>query len=186
MPEIDVMLPLGTPLPGKVVAWGYNNAGQATGPPAALSGVSAIGAGADHTLAVIGTPTVDFGNKILGAASTAKTFTLRNTGTGPLAITGASTTGGNSGDFTVNTSLMSPPIFAGGEGVVIVTFNPTTTGPAPPPCASSATTPTKPSRTSSSPAASSPPWKTSGRSTSAASRTPAPAPTSTTTNAMAP
>ena len=114
---------------GKVLVWGDNSQGQGAVPAAAQSGVTAIGAGSYHTLAVIGTPSVDFGNKILGAASTAKTFTLRNTGTGPLAITSVSTLGGNSSDFTVNTSLMSPPIFAGGEGVVIVTFNPTATGP---------------------------------------------------------
>jgi len=39
-------------VPGTVIAWGYNGSGQVTVPEAARSGVTAIAAGAAHSLAL--------------------------------------------------------------------------------------------------------------------------------------
>lgn len=50
-PEISIEQPAGTPLSGRVIAWGFNANGQ-TNVPAGLGGVNAISAGAYHSVAL--------------------------------------------------------------------------------------------------------------------------------------
>ncbi len=73
-----------------------------------------------------GTASIAFG--AVGNSSHVKTFILKNTGNGPLIITSVSVTGGNAGDFSVNTSgmLISVPAVTG--TTFTVTFTPAASG----------------------------------------------------------
>jgi hypothetical protein len=77
---------------------------------------------ADHT---------DFGSAAVTGGTVVRTFTVQNTGTGALSLTGSSpyvaVGGTNSADFSV-TSTPSTPIAASGSTTFQVTFNPTGSG----------------------------------------------------------
>ncbi len=60
--------------------------------------------------------------------SQTKTFTVRNTGDGFLKLTGVSVTGGNTGDFLVNTAGMSTSIAQNSSTTFSVTFQPSAAG----------------------------------------------------------
>ena len=77
---------------------------------------------------VSGTSAVDFGSARVGFTSLANTFTIKNAGPDALDITGITTTGGNSGDFMVNTTSMDSGLASGESTTFVVTFNPTATG----------------------------------------------------------
>ena len=77
---------------------------------------------------VDGTASIAFGTVNTGSSSAVKTFTIRNTGTDPLTVTGASVTGGNAGDFTVNTTGIAGSVAAAGSTTFSVTFSPTAVG----------------------------------------------------------
>jgi hypothetical protein len=77
---------------------------------------------------VDGTASISFGTVNTGSSSAAKTFTIKNTGTSALSVTGASLTGGDTGDFTVNTTGMASSVTGGGSTTFTVTFTPTAAG----------------------------------------------------------
>lgn len=73
--------------------------------------------------------TVTYGNQTVGVASTAKTFTIKNTGSAALTVSSVSVTGGNAADFTVNTTGMATSVPATtGSTSFTVTFNPSAVG----------------------------------------------------------
>ncbi len=77
-----------------------------------------------------GTASIAFGTVTLGSSSAAKTFTIKNTGTGALTITSVGATGGNAGDFPVNTAGMLTSVPAtNGSTTFSVTFTPAAAGP---------------------------------------------------------
>ena len=71
--------------------------------------------------------TITCGILAIGSTS-AKTFTVRNTGTVALALTSVSVTGGNTGDFPVNITGMLTSIPAGGFTTFSVSFTPAAAG----------------------------------------------------------
>ncbi len=70
----------------------------------------------------------DFGNANTGGGNVVRTFTIENTGTANLTVTGITMTGANAALFTVGTLTPASPIIAGGTATFTVTFAPTTTG----------------------------------------------------------
>ena len=111
---------------GSVIAWGWTAAGQQVNVPAAAqSGVFAIAAGGSHNLALRDLNPVNFGARSPGPAGIVRTFTLKNTGPGPLTITGVGVTGGAEADFVVDASLV-PSSLPGpaGQATFTVTFRP--------------------------------------------------------------
>ncbi|MBX7207486.1 MAG: choice-of-anchor D domain-containing protein [Verrucomicrobiaceae bacterium] len=111
---------------GIVVGWGNNSNGQTT-IPASVTTATAIGAGDSHSLAVTA-PAIDFGSQNVNSTGTARTFTIRNTGTAPLTISNIASFGANGGDFAVNTSTTSASVVAGGSTTFSVAFSPTNSG----------------------------------------------------------
>ncbi len=75
-----------------------------------------------------GASIIGYGGVALGSSSAVKTFTIRNTGPGALALTSVSVTGGTAGDFTVNTAGMLASVPAGGSTAFTVTFAPAAAG----------------------------------------------------------
>ena len=74
--------------------------------------------------------TVDLGTETVGIAGSAKTFTVRNVGTGTLNVnTTITVTGTNASDFVVDNTGMSPVLGPGGNTAFTVTFDPTGSGP---------------------------------------------------------
>ena len=113
---------------GSVVAWGGNSEGQTTVPDG-LTGVQAIAGGGSYTVA-LRNPVVAFGDQSVTTTSTAKTFTIKNTGAAALAISGVSVAGADAADFTVSTTGMLSSVPATtGETTFTVTFAPSETGP---------------------------------------------------------
>lgn len=115
---------------GTVVAWGYDNGYGELNVPAGLGGVTGIAAGYYHSAVLAGTTGVDFGNLTAGSIGTPKTFTIRNTGSGPLSVTGVSTLG-HTGDYALNTTGMLTSIPAGGQTTFTVAFQPKAPGSRP-------------------------------------------------------
>jgi alpha-tubulin suppressor-like RCC1 family protein len=112
---------------GSIFAWGDASDGQ-TSVPSGLSGVAAIAAGGFHTVALAG-GMVGFGTQNVATPSVAKTFTIQNTGTGALMISGVSVTGGSAADFSVNTTgMLSSLPAATGITAFTVTFTPNASG----------------------------------------------------------
>ena len=105
---------------GTVLAWGDNGGGQ-TSVPDGLRGVRAIAAGGSYTVALV-RASVDFGRQKMGDSSAAKTFLLKNTGLAALNISGATVTGENPGDFSVDTRSMSPRVAPGTETALSIAF----------------------------------------------------------------
>lgn len=108
---------------GEVVAWGYSFPAGVPTAPAGLGPVTAIAAGSNHTLALLGTSAVDFGSQPIGVAGPWKTFTIKNTGSAALSITSVSVVGFNSGDFAVDSSGMLTSVPAAGQTTFRVLFN---------------------------------------------------------------
>ena len=115
---------------GTVVTWGKNDAGQSNVPPSFSDG-AAIAAGYSHTVALsfpVPAP-IEFGNQMVATTSLAKTITIRNSGSAVLNIAGVSLTGGQVGDFTIDTSTMLTSLAAGVQTTIRVRFAPTAGGP---------------------------------------------------------
>lgn len=70
-----------------------------------------------------GADTIDFGYVSTGSTRS-KTFTIRNTGYSALPINSVAPSGGNAGDFTVNTTGMLTSVPVGGSTTFSITFNP--------------------------------------------------------------
>ncbi|MEO7309093.1 MAG: choice-of-anchor D domain-containing protein [Chitinophagaceae bacterium] len=68
-----------------------------------------------------------FGN-VSTSGNLVKTFTIQNTGTAPLAVSGISITGADAALFTVGSLTPASPIPVGGSGTFTITFAPTSTG----------------------------------------------------------
>ena len=66
-----------------------------------------------------------FGTLQVGGQGVTNTYTIRNTGTGPLSITG----GGGTGNFALDLTAVPPVIEPGGEATFTVSWAPTVTGP---------------------------------------------------------
>ena len=111
---------------GTVLAWGYNDYGQ-TNVPAGLAGVQTFIAGGHHLVTL--SHNIGFGNVVISTPSAAKVFTIRNTGTTALNISGVSVSGGSASDFSVNTSGMSASVPAAGSTTFSVVFTPGAAGP---------------------------------------------------------
>ncbi len=75
----------------------------------------------------LSTSSLSFGSQPLGATSAPQNFTLTNTGSSPLSITGIGTTGSNPGDF-VQTNDCGTSVAAGASCTFTVTFTPTASG----------------------------------------------------------
>jgi hypothetical protein len=73
---------------------------------------------ADHT---------DFGQVAIGS-SLVRTYTIQNTGTADLNLTGVSLSLGTDTQFTIDNSSVGTPVPSGGSTTFTVTFSPTTTG----------------------------------------------------------
>ncbi len=73
---------------------------------------------ADHT---------DFGSINVTSGTVTHTFTIQNTGTAALTVSGITKSGANTADFTIGTLTPASPIAAGGSATFIVTFDPTGT-----------------------------------------------------------
>jgi len=69
----------------------------------------------------------DFGNVTVGGNVT-HTFTIYNTGSAKLDITGITKTGTNESDFSIGSLTPASPILSGGSATFTVTFAPTATG----------------------------------------------------------
>jgi alpha-tubulin suppressor-like RCC1 family protein len=133
---------------GTVVAWGYNENGEIE-VPEGLSNVAAITAGGRHSVALVpaaaqlfpeivveqpsgteltsGMSTVAFGSLATGTTA-ARTFTVKNSGTGNLTGLGISFSGADAADFSV-TASPTAPVVPNGETTFMVTFEPTSGGP---------------------------------------------------------
>lgn len=72
---------------------------------------------------------VQFNDQVVSTTSASKTFTLKNLGVTPLLISSVTTTGGNNGEFSVNTSAMASGIPANGQTTFSVSFTPSVVGP---------------------------------------------------------
>lgn len=75
-----------------------------------------------------GVDVIDFGNQAPGSASFPKTYTLRNTGSEILTISGISMASGDIGDFVVDTTGMLVSLPPGEETTFMLTFVPTALG----------------------------------------------------------
>ena len=111
---------------GTVVAWGNNGQGQTT-VPVWLTNVQAIAAGGFHTVALADF-FLNYGTQAVATASAPRTFTVRNVGNLPLNLTNVTLLGGNTADFTVNTSGMLAQVPASGLTTFTVTFTPGAVG----------------------------------------------------------
>ena len=78
---------------------------------------------------ISGSESIAFGVVTVGGSSSAKSFTIRNTGTGALALNNVSVTGSNPGSFIVNTGGMLSSVPAGGSTTFSATFVPSSAGP---------------------------------------------------------
>ena len=82
----------------------------------------------------VGIPLADGSNSVacgpaaVGYGGTAKTFTVRSTGTIDLTLSTVTTSGGNAGDFTVDTTSMASTLTPGNSTTFSVNFTPTGPG----------------------------------------------------------
>lgn len=70
----------------------------------------------------------DFGNANTGGGTVVRTFTIQNTGTANLTVTGITMSGADAAMFTVGTLTPASPIAGGNSATFTVTFTPTSTG----------------------------------------------------------
>jgi hypothetical protein len=111
---------------GTVVAFGSNTYGQ-TDVPAGLPRISYIKAGDVNTMAIANTR-VDFGNLAIGSTSPPKTYTIKNSGSDPLHITGVIMTSGNTADFSPDTDDMLTTVPVGGQTTFSISYTPSAGG----------------------------------------------------------
>lgn len=81
----------------------------------------------DNSITPSGSNDTDFGSRIIGVNTIAKTFTITNTGSDGLDLTGTplvAISGTNASDFTVTTDPAASVAAAGGTATFIVTFDP--------------------------------------------------------------
>ena len=71
---------------------------------------------------------VDFENVNAGSTSPVKTFTIKNSGTGSLVLSGVTVDGTNAGDFMIDTGGMSAALPPGGSTAFTMTFAPNSIG----------------------------------------------------------
>jgi len=99
------------------------------GPEIDITGLAVSIASGDTTPSV--TDDTDFGNIDVTVGTNPNTFTIQNTGTGPLNLTAASPyvviSGAHAGDFTL-TAIPTTPIAASGSTTFTITFNPSALG----------------------------------------------------------
>ncbi|BCX48837.1 regulator of chromosome condensation repeat-containing protein [Haloferula helveola] len=112
---------------GSTLAWGAGvyDSGQTTVPTDAQSRIVALSAGFSHSIAL---RAYRFAPQAAGTASAEKTITLRNPGEAPLTISSVVLTGGDTGDFILNTTGMASSIPVGGETTLALVFAPLETG----------------------------------------------------------
>ena len=105
---------------GTLIQWGACRIDIAFG----LSGVQAAKVNSSISYA-LRSSTVDFGGQAVGSASGSRTFTIKNTGSVPLNISGVTAQDAEAADFTVNTAgtLTTLPPFTG-QTTFSVTFHP--------------------------------------------------------------
>jgi Abnormal spindle-like microcephaly-assoc'd, ASPM-SPD-2-Hydin len=71
----------------------------------------------------------DFGSAVAGGGNIVRTFTIQNTGTGPLDLTGTPLVAiSGSADFSVSAQPAADPVAAAGSTTFVVTFDPTSVG----------------------------------------------------------
>jgi hypothetical protein len=97
-----------------------------TSDPASPLQIALSGTGTQPVAAVSPT-SLAFASQRIYTSSSAQTVTLRNTGTGTLAVSGTTITGANAGDFSRTTTCGST-LSAGSSCSIQVTFRPTATG----------------------------------------------------------
>jgi len=95
----------------------------------ALSAVTALAAPnivvkQGTTVLTSGTSSYAFADTPVGSSSSATTFTIENTGSPALTVSGVTTTTGDAADFTVNTTGMASSVGAGASTTFTVTFSP--------------------------------------------------------------
>lgn len=96
--------------------------------PAGLTGVRAIAAGYNYSVALV--TEVAFGEQLLGTTGAPRTFTITNTGKTALKVASVSVGGGNAGDFTVLTTGLPGSVPATkGATAFTVAFRPGALGP---------------------------------------------------------
>ncbi len=75
-----------------------------------------------------GTGSYHFGSTQTGTPLGPVTFTIQNTGTKNLNVSGVSKAGMDVSDFIINTGALTSPVIAGKDTTFTITFNPSTTG----------------------------------------------------------
>jgi uncharacterized repeat protein (TIGR01451 family) len=79
---------------------------------------------------VLSPSSLDFGSQAIGSTSAAKTVTLSNTGSAPIAVSSVAIGGTNAGDFAISSDPCTGTAIApGGSCAVQATFAPSATGP---------------------------------------------------------
>ena len=73
---------------------------------------------------ISGVSSAVFADQVSTTTSAPMTFTVKNEGTAPLTLTGASISGGDVADFSINTSGWTPVVPAGGSTTFTATFTP--------------------------------------------------------------
>ena len=122
------------PLSGQARARGRTTAGHADGSSGIVEQVQAFAFAPEivveqpvGTSLVDGTASIGFGNVVQGASSAPKVFTITNTGTAALSVTGITVTGANNGEFVV--SAFTPGNVAPAASKTFsVTFTPSALG----------------------------------------------------------
>ncbi|MBI2729288.1 MAG: choice-of-anchor D domain-containing protein, partial [Sphingobacteriales bacterium] len=82
---------------------------------------------ADGDVTPSATDHTDFGNVTI-SSNLVRTYTIQNTGTDDLTVSGITVSGGDAGLFTLGTLTPASPIPGGGSATFTVTFAPTSTG----------------------------------------------------------
>ena len=96
--------------------------------PAQTAELKGTGANGPVPQAILSTAQVSFGNQRVGTAALAKTITLSNPGTAPLAILGLSLSGVNTLDFNTPAITCASTLPAGSSCMISVTFSPSAAG----------------------------------------------------------
>ncbi|MBK8039613.1 MAG: choice-of-anchor D domain-containing protein [Verrucomicrobiaceae bacterium] len=109
---------------GSVVVWGDVLYDKTTG-GSSLRSVQQVAMGKFHIYALTGTE-LDFGSQGVGSSSPAKAIKVKNTGTGPLTISGITVTGDHAADFAIASAPSS--VAAGSEATFTLTFTPSASG----------------------------------------------------------
>ena len=105
--------------------WGINNAGEIVGWALVETGTPTIGfLAVPATVVNVSPTTINFGNQLVGATSSAQTVTLTNAGTVILDVSSTSATG----DFAAQGGTCNSPVPVAGSCTIPVTFTPTAIG----------------------------------------------------------